>query len=192
MKKNKIISLLLFAVVTINSIYCQISWQATISLYRDDYGNLVNQNHFTIKSRLTTDTAMYLIFDYGEILTDAELSNSCSKCIENFKQLNQSLILIENERGEFTTLSDNNLEGYKPSKGIKMSSDYDFEILGIDVGLLRKWQIPYSFPLSKLFSCGKTSKVRLHYFYKHNDKFSKFRDNSFYMISDWISIDSIK
>ena len=192
MEKNKNSLTALFAIVIVNTMYSQIGWQATISLYRDDYGNVMNKNHFVIKSRLTTDTAMYLIFDYDEILKDAELDNSCSKYVENFKQLNRSLILIENERGEFTTLSDNNLEGYNPSKGIQINSDYNFDLLAIDVGLLRKWQIPYSFPLSKLFSCGNTSKVRLYYFYKHSEKFSKYRDSSFCMLSDWIIIDSIK
>ena len=150
MEKNKTILLLLLSIPMVNTIHSQIGWQATISLYRDDYGNVMNKDHFVIKSRLTADTAMFLVFDYDEILKDVQLDNFCSKDFQSFKKLNQSLILIENDRGEFTTLSDNNLEGYRPSRGISMSNYYDFDVLAIDVGLLKKWYIPYSFPLCLL------------------------------------------
>jgi hypothetical protein len=189
---NKIITLILFFLSVSSITYCQIGWQVTLSLYKDDYGNVMNKDEFVIKSIISTDTAMCLIFDYDEILKDVTLEKFCSSDFESFKSLNQSLILIENDQGKFTTLSDNNMEGYRPSRGIQMSSKYDFDILGIDATLLRKWEIPYSFPLSKLFSCGKTSKVRFHYFYWHSTKFVKFRSDSFYMMSDWISITSIK
>ena len=192
MSQNKVIALVLFFLSVSSVMYCQINWQVTLSLYRDDYGKIINKDEFVIKSIISTDTTMCLIFDYDEILKEVELDNFCSTNIQTFKHLKQSLVLIENEQGEFTTLSDNNMEGYRPSRGIPITSDHDFDVLGIDIRLLRKWEIPYSFPMSKLFSCGNTPKVRLHYFYWHNQKFIQFRNDSFYMMSNWISIDSIK
>lgn len=89
-------------------------------------------------------------------------------------------------------LCDNNKEGFTPFKGIEVENNNDFDLILVDNILIKQWNIPYSFPINKLFSCGHTNKIKLHYLYLHTSKFSQFVNHSFSISSNWINIDSIR
>jgi hypothetical protein len=195
----KIIIVILLAILPCKSqLYGQsinnnIQWKVNLKLVRDSYGSIINGDQFVIESEFSVDTSTYIVFDYNEIMRDKLISSWCDSNIETYKNgVDESVILIENELGNFTTLADNFAESYNPNGKIRVEDEFNFDILPISFLIRKKFTIPLVIEMKKLTLCGKTTKVRLHYIYKKSDKYVAFTNVPYYIISNWVDISSIK
>jgi hypothetical protein len=171
-----------------------IRWDIDIILDRDPYGKIYNEDYFAIYSTITslTDSHRLIIFDYNEISIPQTLDFYCEKKIELYKkEVLNSQILIENDVGCLTPLAENGLEHFKFMAGLRVQRYSYFNIIPVDdstPGFL----MHNAYPLHWLTSCGNTTKIRLHYIYKVNEKYAKFSPNPFHIISNWVDLDSIR
>ena len=193
MKNLLIILFYLSPIIAISqSIDETIKWNINISFVKDTNGNIKKGNRVYIKSRISSDTAQYIIFDYNDIFRTKSIDFFCGNDIKQYlSNIKESHILVEGENGEITTLAENYSDHFSDFGNQRSEPNANFDIIPVDNNIIKEFIIPEYFPVNWLSICDKNKKIRLHYIFRKSNKHVKFTDKSFHIVSDWVDLFSI-